>query len=88
METETPKLTRFTLTDKPPMLIPHRKKTTVGLAFIREPFYVDTQEGEMLISPETCDDWDGGYYLAYPDDGSKPYSIGPKFVCGNYEAVE
>lgn len=40
----------------------YRKKTTVELAYINEPFEVDTQEGEMVISPETVDDWDNGYY--------------------------
>ena len=65
----------------------YRKKTPVELAHINEPFAVDTQEGEMVISPETVDDWDDGYYIAYPDDGSKPYAISPAYVRQNYEAV-
>jgi hypothetical protein len=28
----------------------YRKKTTVELAYIEEPFEVDTQEGKMIIS--------------------------------------
>lgn len=76
----------FDLTRKP-ATVPHRKRTTVELAFITEPFTVDTQEGIMTISPETVDDWDGGYYLAFPSDGSKPYSIAPRYVRENYEPV-
>jgi len=74
----------FTLDNRPENLVSHRKKTIVALAFINEPFTVETQEGEMLISPETVDDWHGGYYVAYPEDGSKPYSISPNFVWDNY----
>lgn len=81
-----PKL--FTLKEKPDNLASHRKKTTVALSFQTEPFRVDTQEGVILISPDTVDDWDNGYYLAYPDDGSKPYSISPSFVRNNYVEVQ
>ena len=77
---------KFDINNKPQTKL-YRKKTTVELALINEPFKVDTQEGEMLISPETVDDWDGGYYIAYTDDGSKPYAISPAFVRQNYEAV-
>lgn len=74
----------FSLDEKPDGLVAHRKRTTVALAFITTPFMVVTQEGAMLISPGTVDGWDGGYYVAYPDDGSKPYSIAPSFVRDNY----
>ena len=77
----------FTLENKPDNLVAHRKKTTVLLAFIEEPFEVETQEGAMVIGPETVDDWEDGYYVAYPDDGSKPYSISPSFVRNNYVPV-
>ena len=77
----------FSLTHRPDALTPHRKKTLVRLAFIDEPFTVETQEGPMKIGPDTVDDWDGGYYIAYPDDGSKPYSISPSFVRENYVEV-
>ena len=77
---------KFDIENKSPTR-PYRKKTTVELAFINEPLKVDTQEGEMVISPETVDDWDDGYYFAYPDDGSKPYTISPAYVRQNYEAV-
>lgn len=70
--------------DNKPTTVPHRKKTTVGLLWCDEPFEVHTQEGPMLISPETVDDWDHGYWVAYPDDGSKPYAISPGFVRDNY----
>lgn len=73
----------FTLTTKP-ATTPHRKRTTVDLAFVDEPFVVETQEGPMTISPTTVDDWQDGYYVAYPGDGSKPYAIAPKFVFDNY----
>jgi hypothetical protein len=77
---------KFDLENKPRTQL-YRKKTTVELAFITEPFEVDTQEGEMLISPETVDDWDDGYYIAYTHDGSKPYAISRAFVRQNYEPV-
>jgi len=76
----------FDLKNKPETRL-YRKKTKVALAYIDEPFKVDTQEGEMVISPETVDDWDGGYYIAYPADGSKPYAISPDYVRENYEVV-
>ena len=67
-----------------PATAPYRKRTTVALAFIQEPFSVDTQEGVLVISPDTVDDWEDGYYLAYPSDGSKPYAIAPRYVRDNY----
>jgi hypothetical protein len=81
------KMKKFSLEAKPEELSPYRKKTMVYLKFVAEPFQVETQEGIMTISPETTDDWDDGYYIAYPDDGSKPYSIAPAFVRNNYEEV-
>lgn len=77
----------FSLTNPPVDLKPHHKKSVVRLCFISEPFTVDTQEGPMVISPETVDDWDGGYFIAYPEDGSKPYSIAPAYVRNNYVEV-
>ena len=77
----------FTLENKPYNLVGHRKKTVVFLAFIEEPFEVQTQEGPMVIGPDTVDDWEDGYYIAYPEDGSKPYAISPSFVRNNYVAV-
>ena len=70
--------------DKPANMTEYRKRSTIFAYFSKEPFMVDTQEGPMHISPETCDDWDGGYYLAYPSDGSKPYAISPSFMKMNY----
>jgi hypothetical protein len=77
----------FSLENKPETIPYYRKKTTVQLLFVAYPFQVETQEGVMTISPQTVDDWDGGYYVAYPDDGSPPYSISPSFVRNNYERV-
>lgn len=76
----------YSLANKPETR-PYRKRATVELAFITEPFTVETQEGVLTVSPETVDNWEGGYYLAYPSDGSKPYCISPKFVRENYEPV-
>ena len=78
----------FSLDNRPSALKPHRKVTVTHLAFVSEPFVVETQEGSMTISPETVDDWDRGYYIAYPSDGSKPYSIAPKFVQDNYVIID
>ena len=80
-------MTRYTLNNRPAGLVPHRKTATVDLVFISESFEVETQEGLMTISPETVDGWDGGYFVAYPGDGSKPYAISPQFVRDNYEPV-
>ena len=79
---------KFTLENKPENIKPYRKTGLTYLSFITEPFVVDTQEGDMTISPETVQDWDGGYYLAVPADGSKMYSIAPSFVKKNYEEVK
>lgn len=76
----------YTLTNRPETR-EYRRKTTVRLAFVTEPFTVETQEGVMTISPQTVDDWEGGYYIAYPSDGSKPYSIAPRYVRDNYEPL-
>jgi len=67
----------FSLKNKPADIPRFRKSSTVQLLFVAEPFFVETQEGAITISPETVDDWDEGYYVAYPDDGSKPYAIAP-----------
>lgn len=76
----------FTLHNKPECL-PYRKKTTVDLCFMNEPFEVETQEGTLIIAPDTVEDWDGGYFVAYPNDGSKPYAIAPSYVRSNYVPV-
>ena len=76
----------FTLENKP-VCLSYRKATTVDMLFVQEPFVVETQEGSMTISPETVDDWDGGYFVAYPSDGSKPYAISPSFVRANYRPL-
>ena len=80
-------IARFSLDQRPEGLVVHRKRSTVQLAFVSEPFIVETQEGPMAISPETVDDWRDGYFIAYPDDGSKPYAIAPAYVHANYLAV-
>ena len=80
-------MTTFSLKNKPDGLTTMRKKTTINAAFIKQPFVVHTQEGVMEIGPETVDDWDGGYWVVYPDDGSKPYAIAPRFMADNYEQV-
>ena len=79
---------RYTLKNKPKGLMTMRKKTKVRATIVHEPFQVETQEGLMKICPETVDDWDNGYYLVYPEDGSKPYTWSPKFARENYEVVE
>ena len=77
----------FSLENKPSDLVPYRRKSISYIKFIDEPFIVETQEGLVEISPDTVDDWDGGYYLVYPEDGSKPYTNSPKYVRDNLEAV-
>ena len=74
----------YTLGNRPEDLTEMRKTATIHVVFSTEPFIVETQEGPMTISPETVDDWDGGYFITYPSDGSKPYSISPGFVRDNY----
>lgn len=79
---------RFTLEAKPANLSYFRKKGAVQLHFVREPFEVETQEGVMRIAPDTVEGWEEGYYVAFPDDGSKPYAIAPAYVRKNYEEIE
>ena len=78
---------KFSLDRKANYLTAYRKKTQVLLSFQHTPFTVETQEGDIFISPDTVDDWEDGYYIAYPEDGSKPYAIAPSFVRNNYEPV-
>lgn len=78
---------RYSLRNKPANLRWFRKQTRVQLLLIEQPFEVETQEGVFPIGPDTVDDWDNGYYVAYPDDGSKPYAIAPAFVRANYEPL-
>lgn len=91
-------LKRYTLNDRPhpsEQSGPMRKKTTVVAWFISEPFQVDTQEGIMILSDETCDDFSGvyagepyrGYFLLYPSDGTKPYTNSVPFFLPNYTPV-
>lgn len=63
------------------------KQGTIAVKFIKEPFVIATQEGELIIGPNTVDDWEDGYYIAYPWDGSKPYAISPSFIKANYVEV-
>jgi hypothetical protein len=77
----------YSLTNRPEGMATLQKTATIDAALIVVPFVVETQEGPMTISPETVDDWDGGYYIAYPSDGSKPYSIAPSFIKDNYKVV-
>lgn len=83
----TPRATqrqRYSLASKPAGLPWFRKTTRVQLLQVTEPFEVETQEGVLLIAPDTVDDWDDGYFVAYPDDGTKPYAIAPAYVRANY----
>jgi hypothetical protein len=73
----------FTLSNRPHTR-PYRKTGSIQAALVREPFQVDTQEGVLTISPTTVDDWQDGYWVAYPSDGSKPYAIAPAFMKRNY----
>lgn len=84
--TENEIMQTFSLENKPNDLEPHVKAGLTHLKFVNEPFIVETQEGPMVISPDTVDGWDEGYYIAYPADGSKPYSIAPAYVRQNYVA--
>lgn len=78
---------RFTLSNPPADLLGYRKSSMTYMCFIAAPFEVDSQEGVMLIAPTTVDDWENGYYVAYPADGSKPYAIAPAYVRANYVPV-
>ena len=78
-------LKKFSLENKPKNIKIYKKTGLTYLSFVSEPFIVETQEGDMTISPDTVDDWDGGYFIAVPADGSKMYSIAPSFVKKNYK---
>jgi hypothetical protein len=80
---------RFTINHLPPAedMRTMQKTATIDVAFVPEPFEVETQEGVLYIHPENVEDWDDGYYVAYPSDGSKPYAISPSFIRENYEEI-
>jgi hypothetical protein len=78
----------YDLGNEPGNTVEMRKTATIRAIFVQEPFMVVTQEGPMVISPETTDDWESGYYLVYPSDDSPPYSISPSFMRNNYVEVE
>lgn len=78
---------KYTIELKPVDMKQYRKASTVELHFCEQPFQVETQEGLLTISPDTVDDWEGGYNVAYPSDGSKPYPMSPKFARENYVEV-
>ena len=80
-------MTTYTLESPPEGLTERRKTATVWAIWIEEPFWVVTQEGPMFISPSTTEDWEDGYYLIYPTDGSKPYSMSWSFMRDNYMKV-
>lgn len=63
----------------------YRKKTTTRLAFLTEPFTIETKEGPLRLD-ETHPEWDGGYYVSLPEDGD-PYPVSPRYVRENYERV-
>jgi len=64
-----------------------RKLTTITVYFLDQPFVVETAEGSLTVSPETVDDWEDGYFVVYPADGSKPYAMSKRFLKANYEPV-
>ncbi len=74
----------YDLANRPEGLVLMRKTAMIQAVYLTDPFVVNTQEGPMTISPHTVDDWLLGYYIAYPSDGSKPYSISPAFMRDNY----
>lgn len=82
------KIPTFSRWHKPYDLQEFRKASTIQAVKVPGPFKVDTQEGEMVISPETCDDFGDGYWIAYPSDGSKPYGIADSFMLKNYVPIE
>ena len=77
----------YDLGNEPGNTVEMRKTATIRAIFIDQPFQVDSQEGLMRIAPETTTDWEGGYYVVYPSDGTKPYSISPSFMRDNYTEV-
>ena len=74
----------YTLENRPDDLTEYRKTATVFLLWVAEPFEIMTQEGCIGFGPDDCDNWDGGYFVAYPSDGSKPYGISKSFAEKNY----
>ena len=70
--------------NKPTDLDRYTKTATIELQWMDEPFTVRTLEGTTHdVGPET-EEWEEGYWIAWPDDGTDPYPIAPSFVRGNY----
>lgn len=79
---------KYSLENKPKIMKKFKKKSTIEAVFVSVPFQIVGQEGVQYIAPDTVDDWAGGYYVAYPDDHSKPYPISKKYMEDNYEEIK
>lgn len=73
----------YSLTSKPEVTHEMRKTSTIHVAWVNQAFIIRTQEEKIIIDEDT-DGWDGGYYIAYPSDGSEPYAISRSFIESNY----
>lgn len=64
-----------------------RKVATQRLQWIDEPTTIQTMEGELTIGPD-LDEWEDGYWVCWPTDGTDPYPIAPSFVRTNMERIQ
>ncbi len=78
----------FTLENKPAELKKAQKTAKIFVKKMEEPFQLETQEGLLTYSPETTDDWEDGYVIAYTEDGSKPYAMSQSYFRDCYEYVQ
>lgn len=74
-----------TATDRPDGVPAFRKTALTYFEWRTEPFQVQTMEGTTYVISEDTDAWDGGYFVAWPDDGTDPYPVAKSFVETNYE---
>lgn len=75
--------------DRPPadQLTEFRKTATTFLQWIDQPTRVHTLEGSPFVVDENLPEWEGGYWVSWPTDGSDPYPVSPRFVRDNMVEV-
>lgn len=64
-----------------------RKTATTHMQWITEPTEVHTLEGSPFVVDPNLPEWEDGYWVSWPTDGSDPYPVSPRFVRDNMEPV-
>lgn len=57
------------------------------LQWITQPCTVGTLEGKSYEIGPHLEEWEDGYWISWPDDGSAPYPISARYVRDNMKPV-